>query len=45
MVTVVVNVKTKKPESLRIYLTEILNTLSKNRYFSIEKFSVEIVKE
>ena len=45
MGTVMVNVKTKKPESVRIYLMEVLSTLSKNKYFSIEKFSVEASEE
>jgi len=39
---VVINVETKRPESVRTYLIEILSTLSKNEHFSIEKFSVEI---
>ena len=43
--SVIVNVKTKKPESVRVYLMEILSTLSKNKFFSIEKFSVEVSEE
>ena len=45
MGTVMVNVKTKKPESVRVYLMEVLGTLSRNKYFSIEKFSVEVSEE
>jgi len=43
--SVVINVKTRKPESVKIYLKEVLSTLSKNEYFSIEKFTVEVSEE
>lgn len=45
MGTIIINIKTKKPESVKIYLKEVLSTISKNEYFSIEKFSVEVLEE
>jgi len=38
-------VKTRKPESVKIYLKEVLSTLSKNKHFSIGKFTVEVSEE
>ncbi len=40
-----VSVETEKPESVKIYLMEILSTLSKNKYFSIKKFSIKVARE
>ena len=44
MEKVVVEVETNKPESVKIYLKEVLSTLSKNEYFSIKKFDINVVE-
>lgn len=42
---VTVEVETEKPRSVEIYLKEVLNTMSKNTFFSIKRFSVEASDE
>lgn len=41
---VVIRIETENPESVKVYLTEILNQISKNRHFSITDYRIEIVK-
>ena len=40
----VIKIEAKNPESVEVYLKEILNQISKNKHFSVTGYEMEIVK-
>ncbi len=45
MKKIVIEIETDKPKSIEIYLKEVLNTMSKNNFFSIKKYNLEIIEK
>lgn len=42
---VIVTIKTEKPESVKVYLKEILNRISKNKYFQVTDYGIKTAKD
>lgn len=42
---VIIEIMTKKPEGVKVYLREILNQISKNRHFFIVDYKMETTED
>ncbi|MEM2027374.1 MAG: hypothetical protein QXT30_06415 [Candidatus Bathyarchaeia archaeon] len=45
MKRVIIEIETNRPESIEIYLKEVLNGLLKNKFFPIKRFTIRISEE
>ena len=42
---VIIEIETDRPESVEIYMKEVLNGLLKNKFFPMNKFTIRISEE
>lgn len=42
---VIIEIETEQPWGIESYLREVLSMMAKNRFFSIRKFDIKVIKE